>query len=161
MWLDWLFIRPCDNWDMNYPNCNYPNVRRLKCWRCGFRSSISSLNDDGLVRALTAKVWMGLVIQRDTEPDPWEIRGLLEWLLMPWADRERSISMVRIHRKVKILEPGPGSRQHAEVCAKVSEENQSPHAGRGSLSYFLRMQEFQSRSPQPGSLIPRQEARKG
>lgn len=56
---------------------------------------------------------MGLVIQRDTEPDPWEIRGLLEWLLMPWADRERSISMVRIPRKVKILEPGPGSRQTA------------------------------------------------
>lgn len=76
------------------------------------RSSISSLKDEGIVRAPTARFWMGLVVQRDTAPDSREIRGPLEWLLMPWADRQ-NISMVRIPRKVNTLELGPGSRQTA------------------------------------------------
>lgn len=74
------------------------------------RSSISSLKDEGIMRAPTAGFWMGLVVQRDTEPDSREIRGPLEWLLMPWADRQ-SISMVGIPRKVNTLEPKTGSRQ--------------------------------------------------
>lgn len=51
------------------------------------RSSVSSLKDEGIMRAPTARFWMGLVVQRDTEPGSREIRGPLEWLLMPWADR--------------------------------------------------------------------------
>ena len=79
--------------------------------------------------------------------------GSLE-LLAAWTDRQRGISDVGTPGESS----GPNTRDSTtgflkRIRAHMLEEGVSP--------IFLRMQEFQSRSPQPGSLIPRQEARKG